>query len=216
VDTLDFFRELYGQCKDGWLTIWTLPDRRTQWFPVSKLEQATEVAKRLAAGGKDVYFGVGLRRKPVYKETEDGRRYLARGENEDVIAIPGLWIDIDIMSEAHKRKKLPPSLEDAISLLNFLPREPSILVDSGHGLHAYWLFEQPVYFDDAGRQHIERVISHWQRMIRDEATRRGWEIDNTADLARVLRVPGTTNYKIKDKPMPVQVIKVTEYAAEAV
>ena len=211
MDTLDFFRELYGQCKEGWLTIWTRQDKRTQWFPVTKLEQAAEAAMRLSAGGKDVYFGVGLRREPVYKE-KDGRKYLVRGENTDVIAIPGLWIDVDVFGEAHKKQSLPPSIDDAMSLFAVLPRNPSIIVDSGHGLHAYWLFEQPVYFDDAGRQHIERVISHWQRMIRDEATRRGWEIDNTADLARVLRVPGTTNYKIKDKPMPVQVIKVTEHA----
>jgi len=212
MDTLNFFRELYGQCKEGWLTIWTRQDKRTQWFPVTKLEQAAEAAMRLSASGKDVYFGVGLRREPVYKETKDGRRYLARGENEDVIAIPGFWIDIDIASEAHKNTELPQSIDEALQLLEMFNRQPSILVHSGHGLHAYWLLDEPWYFaDEADHRKAENYVELFQSAIRTvAANHRGWKLDNTADLARVLRVPGTTNYKAE--PLPVQVIKVTQHA----
>lgn len=209
MDTLDFFRELYGQCKEGWLTIWTRQDKRTQWFPVTKLEEASETARRLSSEGKDVYFGIGLRREPVYKE-KDGRKYLVRGENTDVIAIPGFWIDVDVAGEAHKKQSLPPTVKDALQLFTFLPYAPSIVVNSGHGIHAYWLFNQPWYFDEADRSRAEKLIGRWQLLIRKEAAKRGWELDNTADLARVLRVPGTTNYKAD--PLPVQVIKVTEHA----
>src|SRR5690606_11337209 len=187
-------------------------DKRTQWFPVTKLEQAAEAAMRLSASGKDVYFGVGLRREPVYKETKDGRRYLARGENEDVIAIPGFWIDIDIASEAHKNTELPQSIDEALQLLEMFNRQPSILVHSGHGLHAYWLLDEPWYFaDEADHRKAENYVELFQSAIRTvAANHRGWKLDNTADLARVLRVPGTTNYKAE--PLPVQVIKVTQHA----
>src|SRR5690606_5466550 len=167
MDTLNFFQELYGKCKEGWLTIWTRQDKRTQWFPVTKLEQAAEAAMRLSAGGKDVYFGVGLRREPVYKETKDGRRYLARGENEDVIAIPGFWIDIDVASEAHKNTELPQSIDEALQLLEKFNRQPSILVHSGHGLHAYWIRDEPWYFaDEADHRKAENYVELLQSAIR--------------------------------------------------
>lgn len=211
MDTLDFFRELYGQCKEGWLTIWTRPDRKTYWFPVEQLEQAASMAKKLAELRKDVYFGVGLRREQVYKE-KNGVRYLARGENEDVLALPGLWIDVDVADDAHKERALPPSLADAVSLVQSFQREPSILVHSGHGLHAYWLFREPLIIrtpEDQAR--AENLTSRFQATIRDAALKKGWKLDNTSDLARVLRVPGTMNYKTE--PRPVKVIKVTEHAA---
>ena len=213
VDTLNFFREMYGKCKEGWLTIWTRQDKRTQWFPVTKLEQATETAKRLSTSGKDVYFGVGLRREPVFKETKDGSRYLVRGENEDVIAIPGFWIDIDIASEAHKNTELPQSIDEALQLFEMFNWMPSILVHSGYGLHAYWLLDEPWYFtDEEDRLKAKNYSEQFQSVIRSvAANKRGWKIDNTSDLARVLRVPGTTNYKIESKPLPVKVIKVTQH-----
>src|SRR5690606_30950302 len=146
MDTLNFFQELYGKCKEGWLTTWTRQDKRTQWFPVMNLEQAAETAKKLSSSGKDAYFGVGRRRKPVYKRTKDGRRYLARGDNEDVIAIPGFWLDIDVASEAHKNTELPQSIDEALQLLEEFNWQPTILVHSGYGLHAYWLLNEPWYF----------------------------------------------------------------------
>jgi len=214
MDTLNFFQELYGKCKEGWLTIWTRQDKRTQWFPVMNLEQAAETAKKLSSSGKDVYFGVGLRRKPVYKETKDGRRYLARGENEDVIAIPGFWLDIDVASEAHKNTELPQSIDEALQLLEEFNWQPTILVHSGYGLHAYWLLNEPWYFANGEDYQKAKDYSElFQSVIRAvAANKRGWKIDNTSDLARVLRVPGTMNYKIESKPLHVKVIKVTEHA----
>lgn len=209
MDTLEFFQALYGECGHGWLTLWTLQDKRTYWFPADKLDKATEKAQELSNKNKDVYFGVGLRREQVYKE-KNGRRYLARGDNVDVIAIPGLWIDVDISSAAHKERNLPQSTDEAIQLIQSFQLPPTIIVHSGHGLHGYWLFSQPLYIENDDERHrAEALVERFQATIRGEAMKRGWKLDNTSDLARVLRVPGTTNYK-RD-PKPVEVIKVTEH-----
>ena len=206
MNTLDFFDALYGACQDGWLTLWTLQDKRTHWFPVDKLDQAAETAQKLSNQSKDVYFGVGLRREQVYRE-KNGKRYLARGENKDVLFLPGFWIDVDIASGAHKERELPQSADEAMKLVQSFQLPPTIVVHSGHGLHAYWLFNRPIKIEsDDERQQAETLAERFQATIRTEAMKQGWKLDNTSDLARVLRVPGTINYK--GDPKPVEVIKV--------
>jgi hypothetical protein len=51
--------------------------------------------------------------------------------------IPGLWVDIDF-------KDLPNGHEDALALIEKFPLKPSLVVWSGHGLHLYWLFHEPI------------------------------------------------------------------------
>ena len=68
---------------------------------------------------------------------------------DDIIAIPGLWLDLDYQSPgAHKtRHPLPPTKEAALSLLDVAPYKPSLIVHSGHGLQIYWLFKELAGFD---------------------------------------------------------------------
>jgi len=42
-ETIKFFEALYGKCPGGWLTIWTLPDKKTYWFEVSEYEEAAGI-----------------------------------------------------------------------------------------------------------------------------------------------------------------------------
>lgn len=202
MNTLDFFNALYGACQDGWLTLWTLQDKRTHWFPVNKLDQAADTAIKLTNQNKDVYFGVGLRKEKVHR---------GRGENKDVAVIPGLWIDIDIASDAHKERDLPQNTDEAMQFIQTLQLPPTIVVHSGHGLHSYWLFKDPLHIEtENNRAQAEALTERFQATIRAKARERGWRLDNTSDLARVLRVPGTINYK--RNPKPVEVIQVTEHA----
>ena len=78
---------------------------------------------------QNCYLGLGLRRQ----QPKNSR---ARGKNHDVIAIPGLWLDLDYDSPgAHKvRHPLPPNESAALSLLDAVPYKPSLIVNSGHGL----------------------------------------------------------------------------------
>src|SRR5690606_3252442 len=148
MDTKTFFKELYGQCDRGWLTIWTAQDKQTYWFEVSKIDRAAEVAQKLSELKQfDVYFGVGLRKEKVYKTNKRGKKYLARGESDDVICIPGLWMDIDVAGDAHVETSLPPTINEAVQLVEQFPLKPSILVHSGHGLHSYWAFKEALYFE---------------------------------------------------------------------
>lgn len=192
MDTVDFLGELYGDAA-GYLTIWTKSNKQTIWFDVADTKLIADTAQSLT---DDVYFGVGL----ASEQKRAGRLM-----SVDVKAIPGLWMDIDVAGGEHKQANLPASTEEAVAFMAGLPVEPSIMVDSGHGLHCYWLFREPWSFDsDDERMKAAGILKGWQQYIRARASERGWKFDSTHDLARVLRLPGTTNYK--SDPVTVAVI----------
>jgi len=127
---LEFLSTLYGKRATGYLSIWHKQRQRTYWFAADgELRRAARTAQRLAQSG-DVYFGVGLRRAPLGPKR--------RGRAEDVIALPSLFVDIDILDPVHTRTDLPPTLEAAQKLLDQFPLPPSIVLHSGHGLQAHW------------------------------------------------------------------------------
>ncbi len=77
---------------------------------------------------------------------------------------------------------------------------PTALVSSGGGVHAYWVFEQPVNLRNAAhRARLELVQRVWVDMVvRADAAAK--------DMARVLRLPGTLNHKY-DPPRLVELIE---------
>ena len=171
----------------GWLTVWTLPDKKTAYFPVSDLAKAAAYAARLG-DTHDVYYGVGLRGQKL------GPRQ--RGSSDDVSVIPAFWSDIDVRGSAHKETALPATVAEALGFLDSLPLKPSIVVSSGNGLHVYWLLDKPLeIMDKAQRKSVAEALRGWQLYINTAAKKNGWKLDNTSDLSRVLRLPGSINHK---------------------
>jgi len=197
-----FFETIYSKVDKGYLALWTLPDRRTYWFSVGEWEEAASVALELSRRRRNVYFGVGLRREIIPPQKDKS----PRGGTEDILVLPGVWIDIDILSEdAHKKDALPPDLDAAVDLVNCFPYPPSLMVHSGHGLHAYWLFKEPWVLETPKEREVAQgFLRDFQAAFIHLGLERGWEIDNTSDLARVLRVPGTLNYK--GDPIEVRIL----------
>lgn len=194
---MSFFETLYSDCSAGWLTLWTKADKRTHWFEAATYEKAEERARELAAK-TDVYFGVGLRRE---------RLNSGRGETKDVCCLPGFWLDVDVAGGAHAQSDLPGNTDQATGLLYSFPLKPSLLIHSGYGLHAYWLFTEPWELKGGAEQkEAQDLLSQFQATIREKAKTRGWKLDNTSDLARVLRVPGTLNHK-QEPPREVKIIE---------
>ncbi len=194
---MNFFEELYGNAESGYLSIWTLPDKRTYWFPIDNTDEAIKTALRLSDAQKNVYFGVGITDKP---------KPAGRITAEEVTAIPGLWFDMDIASgDAHAETKLPADIGAAMQVFNAIPLEPSIIIDSGHGLHAYWPFKEIWSFEtpEEWKQAAE-LLHGFQTALKQHAASLGYKFDSTHDLSRVLRVPGTKNYK--SDPVDVKII----------
>ena len=192
MNTHEFLEEVFGGADESLFAhLWTLPDKKTYSFRVTDLESMSDKALHLSEEGKEVYVCVGL--------TNSALPANARTSTKNVVALPGLWADIDILHEAHKSRTLPGTIEEAKAIL---PPQfpPSILVHSGHGLQGWWLYREPEASDGL----CERL----QAVMRGSAALHGWSLDATHDMARVLRVPGTTNHK--SKPVPVQVVEESD------
>ena len=78
---------------------------------------------------------------------------------------------------------------------------PSI-IDSGNGLHAYWFLESSIATSSwlPIAKQIKR-ITHEYGLLADPAC--------TADIARVLRVPGSSNHKSTDNPKEVKLKRLS-------
>ena len=164
-----------------------MPDKRTQVFSCAAHADTAQAAQKASDAGKDVYFSVGVSER-LFRAHE-------RAKSADIVAIPALWVDIDIAGDAHAAKALPP---DYISARALLPEmlDPSIVVHSGHGIHAYYLFRELLDTrTDEERSAAEDLLRRLQGAVRARAAEHGWHVDSVPDLCRVLRVPGTLNRK---------------------
>ena len=201
MDSGQFFEELFeGMVDTGiFMYIWS-PGQGSAYFTSAEAASAHVEAEK---AGKDMYYGLGVTRAVLTKDK--------RPTNLQVCGIPGLWLDIDIAGPAHKKQNLPPTREDAIDLLESnLPLKPTILVDSGHGLHAYWLFKEPWLFEtEDERIQAATLLRRFVLGFKYHAAVRGWTMDSVFDLARVLRVPGTNNCK-QTEQIPCTVLSFEE------
>src|SRR5215813_8417253 len=214
MNTLEFLRLLFGEDAPDFLVVWTRQDKQARWLPASDLEAASRLAEQLAAT-HDVYCGVALQDKAAAiakwrQENPDVRgEPTTRGYSETTRALLGLWVDVDVRSPTHKAVNLPPNKVAALDLIREFPFAPTIIVDSGYGLQAWWLFRELwVFENEVDRQAAQALARRFLATLQANGRVHGWQIDPTSDLARVLRLPGTVNRK--REPVRVQVIELNE------
>lgn len=178
-----FLEALYGDLDKGVVVLWRSDTRKSKCLTPGDWGPADEFAALPA----DCYFGVGVQaeRMPTGQ----------RGKAETVIAIPGLWADIDLDTKPQNgkaTKKKYPSEEVARKALAEMPVAPSVLVASGNGLHAYWLFNELWTLPGADeRTEAHSVEAGWLRLLKRHLG--DYDLDMVHDLARVMRLPGSTH-----------------------
>jgi hypothetical protein len=109
-----------------------------------------------------------------------------RGGIADVVKMNCLYADFD--------KKLGAELDDIYTL----KPEPSAVVHTGGGWHAYWIFSSTSSVDDDRREKLNQIQHRWVEYVGADP--------GAADLARVLRVPGSVNLKYAP-PVAVELVK---------
>jgi hypothetical protein len=191
----DFLTSLWGDPPPGQVLVWTLPRKRSTWFQhFSNLDTWVDAHK-----DEDIYTGVGI-------VANDAKVTAAtRTSNTNVSGLAGLWADLDIQHGVHKKGQLPPSVEAVLEALKEFEHPPSYIIHSGHGLHLWWLFQAPwVFSAPTDRAKGAALAQWWHSALGRLFLRHNWALDATHDLARVLRLPGTINYKAT--PTPVEII----------
>ena len=146
---------------------------------------------------EQVYFGLGLRSRAI----PDGKR----GAREDISSISIIGMDIDIYDEKKPHKSLPKSYGEAITLLQSFSLPPSIIIDSGSGLHPYWILKETFSIVSAEeREAAQELVRNFYGGFSQYA--QPYEFDSTFDITRILRVPGTLNLKDPLHPREVKIL----------
>lgn len=194
-ETRDWLERLYS-ASPGFFNIAAFASGRLaadKWFATSDLDKA---AKTIAAtrDKADVYLSVATHIEPQS----------TRGGASTVISIPGYWADLDIGTFGHQPSELPnpETEEEALKIIQGLP-EPSMLLNSGGGLQAFWLFDEPWVFEP-GDPEPKQAARAWSQELEARATTLGYHVDHVKDLARILRAPGSVNHK-QGTSRPVEV-----------
>jgi len=200
-DTHAFLENLFGDavCEEAQLVVFVKP--RVEWC--ASIEDAVKVIKK-NQGNADTYFGVALQDKAAALKRaadrstakRDPHAGMVRGFSQTAKAIGGLWADVDYATSGHIKRGYPPTRESALSLIDEMPAQPTFILETGGGFHAWWMFEEPFHIEtEEDREHAAWWAKGWQTLMRTNAAFRNWKVDSTHDLARVLRLPGTTNHK---------------------
>lgn len=173
---------------DGAILVWHLKGRRSSWAT------GVEDAAGLAVGSDgDVYAGACLGPRSILEDDKPSKK---RAKADEVLYMPGVWLDVDFAHSAHQKENLPPDVDAARGLLGKMPLQPTIVIHSGHGLQAWWLFQELVELHQAAERELAaKVAAGWNMLLKKHAGADDWTVDSVFDLARVMRIPGCRNCK---------------------
>lgn len=130
----------------------------------------------------------------------------------DVTGLPCLWADIDFVKEG-KPQKYAPNWETIREMLRELVL-PSVVVQTGGGVHCYWVFEEFEPVSDENRQYFRDLSANWQAKISEIFAGHGYVIDHTHNIDRILRMFGSEDKPVMspkyNPPRPVYLLEDTE------
>jgi hypothetical protein len=177
---------------DGYITIHWCGNKHWRGRSFQGIDAALELVADLQDNGQknEIYFCISSQRN------NSGQRY-----RDNVVLLRAIPVDFDVDPENPKKY---PSLEAAAhGLVEFCARlklpDPTFIVRSGGGLHAYWVSK------------TDLTIDEWQPFadaLKRAAQALGIKLDPavTGDAVRILRVPGTSNNKYGE-PRPVVLVQ---------
>jgi hypothetical protein len=165
----------------------TFKPTRTTWYDTNAPAPALPT-------GTSVYFGVNPC-TAIPSTNAQGKPAPAsaiRSQVDAIAALNCLYAEFDA-------KDFGGSLDETLAHVRALAVQPSVIVASGGGYHCYWLLVEPFILDaDAARERAVDAQHRWVAFVGGD--------DDAKDIARVLRVPGTLNYKY-NPPRPVTFVE---------
>jgi hypothetical protein len=174
------------QPEQGWYAVVGIKGDSKQQEIVETREEFDDWVAHFVRTKRNVFFGVAK-----YKDGTSRAK-------TNVQALKAFWLDID----CGEGKDYPTQAEGLTALQQFcktvgLPRPTT--VNSGRGVHVYWALT-----DEITREQWEPVA----KRLKEVCKAQGLLADNNCfEVARILRVPGTFNFK-GTEPAPVTVVRV--------
>lgn len=193
-----FLQAICGQ-GNGYLSIsYTMDSHlkslRSDFINASDIAAVEKHLASLPTGAQVVFNFARVAKKPTS----------GRGKITDTHAFSVIGMDIDIADPNKPNKSLPANIDIAVAALETLQLPPSIYVNSGSGLHAYWVLEEDLLVtDESDLKHAREFVANFYRGVVSNLPQ--YNFDHTQDLARSFRIPGSTNLKDPSNPKMVSV-----------
>lgn len=207
-----FLNEIFEYLEDeDYFYIWNKKNKQTFW--TNDIPQAVKYAdEECKKTGNDLYIPVGSGISPNLIERINSspdieyKQYL----ETEIKKFSGFYLDIDIETpgSSHKKSNLPKTIEDALKILDSCWIKPTLIINSGYGFHCWWLFKEPFEIENEDDfNFIKTRLKAFNNAFAVNAKDLGFEIDHLFDLKRLLRIPGTYNYKNPKDPKEVYFVK---------
>jgi hypothetical protein len=162
-------------------------DKTPKQIFVPTVEDIDSYADALVHRGYDAYFALAS------FTDESGRT------NANADQLNSFFLDLDCgLGKPYADQSDGLTALKAFIKTTGLPK-PTVVVNSGRGIHAYWVVEQPLSKAD-WKPLAEglKALCVAQNLHADPAV--------TADVARILRIPNTLNFKDIENPQPVKIL----------
>lgn len=179
IDTLDSFLDHLHR-GGGVAHWWWSENKASIWFDVSNRKPYPSSWDN----DGNVYFSVHPCTQIPDNGDEKSRPNFRKSRLEYIAAINCFFAEFDAKAYGDKE-----AIKDHLWSLDLYP---SVIIDSGGGLHCYWLLSNTVIITDANREYIKGLQYAWVDLVGGD--------DDSKDLARVLRPVGTKNRKPKYGP----------------
>lgn len=160
------------------------------------IDQAIEHAHALAFNHKNAYYAVATynERRVWDANANNGEGKWRYRTQENATQIKSFFLDLDVdPADPQKFDSKQQALTELRDFVQKLGLPKPLLVDSGGGIHAYWPLDRAVSTAD-----WRPVADRFKAICVHERFRADRSL--TSDQARVLRVPGTYNFK-RDHPV---------------
>lgn len=190
----EFLASVWGADSTGALTgehfIAEPTDKGWVHHRVKTVTKALDKAQAISNAGRNAYFACS--------------EYLTPGtrKGENVSKARAFWLDIDCGdAKAAEGKGYATKSEGHTELIKFCREAdmpmPNALVDSGNGLHVYWVLDTDLTLEEwRAYSRVCKALTAKYGFLADPA--------RTADISSVLRVPGTINWKDPANPKLVK------------
>lgn len=181
--------------KDGWFAVVGIKGKSIKQELVETREEVDQLAQKFVDEQRNVFFGCAKYATNVSRK------------KDNVLSVASFWLDIDCGEDKKEINPLtnrPFGYVDQATGMQELQRfcdviglPKPIVVDSGRGLHVYWTLTESV-----SRQQWEPVAARLNELC---ITHKFYVDSNVFDASRVLRIPGTFNFK-EETPLLVSVL----------
>jgi len=155
-----------------------------QYF-FNSIDEAIKCSYGRCNSGLNVYFGVNPRMNKA-------------GKMENVHYLTTFHVDVDYGVDGHKKKSEYKTYDEAFEAIQAFHHQPTMIIHSGGGFHLYFVLTEPLMVENIGVEVLENINKSLSIELGGDTV--------TSDLPRILRIPGTFNYKEQENPREVKTI----------